>query len=136
MYMNKNVPFCYYINLRQIENRSYKNQLVNEYNIYTSNLNQLMKKSELIMKPFTQQGAFRKDRNALNRAKKKKISTADIINKMAETHSKPNSAQAFAEAAGAVIHVEANMNKETPIYDAIEAIFEERRSLSKAASTT
>lgn len=88
------------------------------------------------MKPITQQGAFRKDRNAVNRAKKENISTAEIINKMASTHSKPNSAQAFAEAAGAVIHVEANMNKETPIYDAIEAIFEERRAINNATSAT
>ncbi|WP_219704106.1 hypothetical protein [Marinomonas lutimaris] len=83
-------------------------------------------------KTMTQQGAFRKDRNALSRAKKENITTADIINKMAETHSKPNSAQAFAEAAGAIIHVEANMNKETPVNDAFEAILEERRALREA----
>ncbi|PSU47324.1 hypothetical protein C9J12_15075 [Photobacterium frigidiphilum] len=88
------------------------------------------------MRTLTQQSAFRKDRNALNRAKKADVSTADIINKMAETHSKPNSAQAFAEAAGAVIHVEANINKETPIHDAFEAILEERRALNEAGSTT
>ena len=86
------------------------------------------------MGTLTQQGAFRKDRNALNRAPKADVSTADIINKMAETHSKPNSAQAFAEAAGAVIHVEANMNKETPIHDAFEAILEERRALEGTGS--
>ncbi|MGY3868753.1 hypothetical protein ACW5W4_04310 [Aeromonas crassostreae] len=84
------------------------------------------------MGTLTQQGAFRKDRNALNRAKKAEVSTAEIINKMAATHSKPNSAQAFAEAAGALIHVEANMNKETPIHDAFEAILEERRALESA----
>lgn len=88
------------------------------------------------MRTLTQQGAFRKDRNALNRSKKVDVSTADIINKMAETHSKPNSAQAFAEAAGAVIHVEANINKETPIHDAFEAILEERKSLAKEGSAT
>ncbi len=86
------------------------------------------------MGTLTQQGAFRKDRNALNRAKKHDVTTADIINKMAATHSKPNSAQAFAEAAGAVIHVEANMNKETPVYDAFEAILEERRALQNAGN--
>lgn len=87
------------------------------------------------MGTLTQQGAFRKDRNALNRAKKAEVSTAEIINKMAATHSKPNSAQAFAEAAGALIHVEANMNKETPIHDAFEAILEERRALESAGSS-
>ncbi|ENK3114569.1 hypothetical protein AB3D24_004647 [Vibrio alginolyticus] len=86
------------------------------------------------MGTLTQQGAFRKDRNALNRAKKHDVTTADIINKMAATHSNPNSAQAFAEAAGAVIHVEANMNKETPVHDAFEAILEERRALQNAGN--
>lgn len=78
----------------------------------------------------TQQGAFRKDRNALNRADKYEITDGDIINKMAATHSKPYSAQAYAEAAGAVIHTRANMNKETPIYDAVEAILQERAALN------
>ncbi len=87
------------------------------------------------MGTLTQQGAFRKDRNALNRAKKENVTTAEIINEMAATHSKPNSAQAFAEAAGAVIHVEANMNKETPVHDAFEAILEKRKVLENAAST-
>jgi hypothetical protein len=86
------------------------------------------------MGTLTQQGAFRRDRNAKNRAEKADVSTADIINKMAETHSKPNSAQAFAEAAGAVIHVEANINKESPIHDAFEAILEERNALAKAGN--
>lgn len=82
------------------------------------------------MATFTQQGAFRKDRNALNRAEKAGITDGDIIKKMAETHSKPNSAQAFAEAAGAVIHTRANMNKEAPIHDAFEAILAEQKSLN------
>lgn len=86
------------------------------------------------MGTLTQQGAFRKDRNALNRAKGADVSTAEIINKMAQTHSKPNSAQAFSEAAGAVIHVEANINKETPIHDAFEAILEERRAFNGGGS--
>ena len=55
---------------------------------------------------------------------------------MAETHSKPNSAQAFAEAAGAIIHVEANINKESPIHDAFQAIIEERHVLSNAGGIT
>lgn len=80
-------------------------------------------------KTLTQQGAFRKDRNALNRAKKQGITQGDIIKKMAETHSNPNSAQAFSEAAGAVIHTCSNMNKETPISDALEAILQEHSVL-------
>lgn len=93
-------------------------------------MEQNMKKS----KTRTQQGAFRKDRNALNRAKKLGISKGDIIKQMAATHTKPNSPQAFAEAAGTIIHTEANMNKEAPIYDAFEAILAERKSLSKNGS--
>jgi hypothetical protein len=80
-------------------------------------------------KTLTQQGAFRKDRNALNRAKKQGITEGDIIKKMAETHSTPNSAQAFSEAAGAVIHTLSNMNKKAPIYDAFEAILHEYSAL-------
>jgi hypothetical protein len=78
----------------------------------------------------TQQGAFRKDRNALNRAKNHGITEGDIIKQMAETHSNPNSAQAFSEAAGAVIHTRANMNKEAPIHDAFQAILQEREALN------
>jgi len=78
----------------------------------------------------TQQGAFRKDRNALNRADKNEISDREIIIQMAATHSKPNSAQAFAEAAGAVIHCRANTNKETPIFDAVEAILQDRKAIN------
>lgn len=82
------------------------------------------------MGTLTQQGAFRKDRNALNKAKQNNISDGDIINQMAATHSSPRSAQAFAEAAGAVIHVNANMSRETPIHDAIVAILEQNKLLS------
>lgn len=81
-------------------------------------------------KTLTQQGAYRKDRNALNRADKNEISDREIIVQMAATHSKPNSAQAFAEAAGAVIHCRANMNRETPIFDAVEAILQDRKATS------
>lgn len=76
----------------------------------------------------TQQGAFRKDRDALNRAEKQAVTKGDLINQMAATHSVPNSPGAFAEAAGAIIHVEANLNKEAPVYDALEAILEQRRA--------
>lgn len=88
----------------------------------------IMNKQE-VSKTFTQQGAFRKDRNALNRAFKNEISDADIIKQMAATHSKPNSPAAFAEAAGAIIHTRANMCKETPIFDAVEAILRHRKAV-------
>lgn len=81
-------------------------------------------------KTLTQQGAYRKDRNAMIRADKNEISDHEIIVQMAATHSKPNSAQAFAEAAGAIIHCRANMNRETPICDAVEAILQDRRVTS------
>jgi len=84
----------------------------------------------------TQQGAFRKDRNALNKAIKNNITEGDIIKKMAETHSNPNSAQAFSEAAGAVIHTRANMNKETPIHDALLAILQESEALNRDGQST
>ena len=86
-------------------------------------------KKQSVTRSLTQQGAFRRDRNALNRAEKHNISDAEIINQMASTHSKPYTAQAYAEAAGALIHTRANMNKESPIYDALEAILEEKRGL-------
>jgi hypothetical protein len=88
------------------------------------------------MGTMTQQGAFRKDRNALNRAKALEITDGDIINQMAKTHSKPNSAQAYAEAAGALIHTQANMSKETPIHDAFQAILEERKALNSNGKPT
>ena len=88
------------------------------------------------MGTMTQQGAFRKDRNALNRAEKRDITDGDLIKKMAETHSNPNSPQAFAEASGAIIHTRANMCKETPIHDAFIAILEERNALNSNGQTT
>ena len=84
----------------------------------------------------TQQGAFRKDRNALNRAEKHNITDGDLIQKMAETHSNPNSAQAYSEASGAVIHTRANMNRETPINDALEAILKEHEIFNKNGQAT
>ena len=83
----------------------------------------------------TQQGAFRRDRNALNRAEKHEITDREIINKMAEMHPKPNSAQAFSEAAGAIIHTRANMNKESPIFYALEAILKESEAFNNSGQT-
>lgn len=78
-------------------------------------------------KPLTQQGAFRRDRNALRRAEREGVSDKDLINQMASTHSLPYSPQAYSEASGALIHTRANMNRETPIDDALEAIIQERK---------
>ncbi|UYM14586.1 hypothetical protein [Endozoicomonas euniceicola] len=89
-----------------------------------------MSKDEKKNRTLTQQGAFRKDRNAMNRAEKNEINDGEIINQMALTHSNPNSAQAYSEASGAVIHVRGNMNKETPISDAVDAILAERKALN------
>jgi len=91
-----------------------------------------MSDTQKTKRTLTQQGAFRKDRNALNRAEKHRVSDRDIINKMAEMHSNPNSAQAFSEAAGAVIHTRANMHKETPIANALDAILQESEALNKS----
>lgn len=77
----------------------------------------------------TQKGAAKNDRNALNRAKKHNITDLDIINKLAMMHSNPCSAQAVSEAAGAVLHTQANMRKECPLYDAVNAIIKERSSV-------
>ncbi|MGN2406916.1 hypothetical protein ACTACD_14225 [Pseudomonas syringae] len=82
----------------------------------------------------TQQGAFRRDRNAVQKAEREGITDKDIILKLAETHSKPYSPQAFAEAAGALIHLRANMDKTTPVADAVDALQVERFSLNKAAT--
>ena len=95
-----------------------------------------MNNSQKPNRTLTQQGAFRKDRNALNRAKKHNVTEGDLIKKMAETHSNPNSAQAYSEAAGTVIHTRANMNKETPINDALEAILKEHEILNKNGQIT
>lgn len=94
-----------------------------------------MSNTEKTNRTLTQQGAFRKDRNALNRAKKQNITDREIINKMADMHSNPNSAQAFSEAAGAVIHTRANMSKETPISNALDAILQESKVLNSSGKT-
>lgn len=73
----------------------------------------------------TQQGAFRKDRNALISAEKKGFTDRQIINKMADAHSRPDSSEAIIESAGAVLHLRANMRRESPVADACKALFAE-----------
>lgn len=82
----------------------------------------------------TQQGAFRRDRKALEKAEREGITDKDIILKLAETHSNPYSPQAFAEAAGTLIHLRANIDKTTPVADAVDALQLERFGLNKAAT--
>lgn len=81
-----------------------------------------------VKRTLTQQGAFRKDRNAINRAEQQKVSDKELINQMAATHSHPNTPGAFADAAGTLIHLRANMNKEIPVSDALDAILEQRNA--------
>lgn len=83
----------------------------------------------------TQQGASRRDRTALTRAEKNGLSEGDLIKKMAETHSEPNTAKAFLEATGAIIHTKANMAKESPIYEALEEILQEQKEIKTNGST-
>jgi hypothetical protein len=87
-----------------------------------------VKKPFEIKAPLTQQGAFRRDRSALRKAEKLGIPDRDLILQMAANHSQPNTAQAFLEASGAVIHTRANMARETPIADAIATIVKERKA--------
>lgn len=75
----------------------------------------------------TQQGAFRKDRNAVNFADNNDISERDMINEIASAHSDPDSAVAVIESAGALLHIRANMDKKSPAYDAVERIKARRR---------
>lgn len=77
---------------------------------------------------FTQQGAAKKDRNALTRARKHGISDREIINRLADAHSNPDSAEAVMEAAGVLAHTKCNMNKLSPLHDAVTSIIEERKA--------
>jgi hypothetical protein len=74
----------------------------------------------------SQKRAAKKDRNAIHRAQNHGITDRDVINKMADMHSKPNSAQAVSEAAGAILHTRANMRRECPVHDAVAALIEEQ----------
>lgn len=80
---------------------------------------------------FTQQGAFRKDRRALNIAEKRNISDREIIAEMAANHSEPNSAQAISQAAAAILHTRAHIRKEAPIADAVKAIVKKKKIAAK-----
>ncbi|BDU22895.1 hypothetical protein [Dyella sp. GSA-30] len=84
---------------------------------------------------FTQQGADRSDRYWLRVADRSDISDGDIINKLAELHSRPRSAEAFAQAVGAVLITRAHMRREAPIADAVQAIMEERKALDRDGVT-
>lgn len=123
--------------LKQMHHDDLEKQIRNSINTdggdnFTDELLEIFTMSEEQGKPtrtLTQQGAAKNDRNALNRAKRHHITDLEIINKLAEMHSNPCSAQAVSEAAGAVLHTQANMKKECPLYDAVNAIVKERAAL-------
>lgn len=75
-------------------------------------------------KTLTQQGAFRRDRKALERAEKKGLTTRDIIMKMTENMANPDSAATVIQAAAAVNYMKALSNKETPIADAVDSLLQ------------
>jgi hypothetical protein len=85
-------------------------------------------------KAFTQQGAFRRDRRALDVAGKHDISDPEIVFEMAANHSEPNSAQAISEAAAALLHTRAHVRKESPIADAVSALVKKKKAAAKRAS--
>lgn len=72
----------------------------------------------------TQQGAFRKERKALERAQKNGLSERDIIMEMTNKMDNPNSAQSVIEAAAAVNYLNALRRKETPITEAVNTLLQ------------
>ena len=73
-------------------------------------------------KPFTQQGAFRRERAALQRARSNGLTDMEIIAEMSKTMDNPGSAITVIQAATAIHYLEALCDKETPITDAVNAI--------------
>lgn len=75
-------------------------------------------------KTLTQQGAFRRDRKALERAEKNGLTPRDVIMEMTKTMDDPTSAKSVIEAAAAVNYMNALRNKETPIADAVDSLLQ------------
>lgn len=75
-------------------------------------------------KPLTQQGAFRRDRKALERAKSKGYTERDVVMEMTKTMDDPTSAKTVIEAAAAVNYMNALRNRETPIADAVDSLLQ------------
>ena len=69
-------------------------------------------------KTLTQQGAFRKERKALQRARANGLTEKDIVMEMVKRMDNPDSAVTLNQASAAVMYLTALCNKETPITDA------------------
>ena len=75
-------------------------------------------------KTLTQQGAFRKERKALQRAIANGLTEKDIVMEMVKRMDNPDSAITLNQASAAVMYLTALCNKETPITDAVNAILQ------------
>ncbi|EPU1371369.1 hypothetical protein ACVUO4_005210, partial [Escherichia coli] len=76
-------------------------------------------------KTLTQQGAFRKERKALQRAIANGLTEKDIVMEMVKRMDNPDSAVTLNQASAAVMYLTALCNKETPITDAVNAILQQ-----------
>ncbi|HCS1410980.1 TPA: hypothetical protein OQM15_000945 [Shigella dysenteriae] len=76
-------------------------------------------------KTLTQQGAFRKERKALQRAIANGLTEKDIVMEMVKRMDNPDSATTLNQASAAVMYLTALCNKETPITDAVNAILQQ-----------
>ncbi|ECS4582060.1 TPA: hypothetical protein ACIXZ4_004129 [Escherichia coli] len=75
-------------------------------------------------KTLTQQGAFRKERKALQRAIANGLTEKDIVMEMVKRMDNPDSATTLNQASAAVMYLTALCNKETPITDAVNSILQ------------
>ena len=76
-------------------------------------------------KTLTQQGAFRKERKALQRAIANGLTEKDIVMEMVKRMDNPDSAVTLNQASAAVMYLTALCNKETPLTDAVNAILQQ-----------
>ncbi|WP_244570358.1 hypothetical protein [Escherichia coli] len=81
-------------------------------------------KGGFIEKTLTQQGAFRKERKALQRAIANGLTEKDIVMEMVKRMDNPDSAVTLNQASAAVMYLTALCNKETPITNAVNAILQ------------
>nr|WP_236941987.1 hypothetical protein [Escherichia coli] len=81
-------------------------------------------KGGFMTKTLTQQGAFRKERKALQRAIANGLTEKDIVMEMVKRMDNPDSAITLNQASAAVMYLTALCNKETPITDAVNAILQ------------
>ena len=81
-------------------------------------------KGGFMTKTLTQQGAFRRERKALQRAIANGLTEKDIVMEMVKRMDNPDSAITLNQASAAVMYLTALCNKETPITDAVNAILQ------------